>query len=191
MPKDEHVMIECEILDNGLIQTTWEEYLKSFADCDDFCAQDQICYDFDSFNQAMRDPDYYKYILFAGEKIIGLCLLTNNLVKARIAYCNDRYLRKRFPKYTAEGRLYYVTALCISPKAQSQGYGFKLMSSIIKFFKKNQAAVAFDYSQNKNEGLADMVAWVAEDKHRSPSKIITLDRQCYVTVYIDDFGMPC
>lgn len=190
MSKDEKVLIEQEITDKGLISQAWQAYLDSFADTDDYCAQDQICYDQESFIAAMHDPEYFKYILFAGDKIIGLCFMTNNLVKARIAYCNDRYLKKKFPKYTSEGRLYYVTVLCITPNAQDQGYGFKLMAAMIAFFIKNHAAVAFDYSEQKNEGLADMVAMVAKNVHQSPAKVNLLDRQCYVTVHIVADGNP-
>lgn len=191
MPKDEKVIVEQIITKGEVIQAAWQAYQASFSDTDEVCAQDQICYDWDSFKTAMQDPDYHKYILYAGDKIIGLCFMTNNLKKARIAYCNDRYLNKKFPQYTSLGRLYYVTALCISPEAQSQGYGFKLMKAMIAFFKKNHAAVAFDYSESKNEGLAEMVAWVAENAHQSPAEIIRLDRQCYVSVYLREFEEPC
>lgn len=190
MPKDEKVIIEQIITNEELISQAWQAYLDSFADTDDYCAQDQICYDQSSFTAAMNDSEYFKYILYAGDKIIGICFMTNNLVKARIAYCNDRYLKKKFSRYTSENRLYYVTALCISPDAQSQGYGFKLMAAMITFFIENHAAVAFDYSENKNEGLADMVAMVAESAHKSPAKVSTLDRQCYVTVHISRHGDP-
>lgn len=190
MPKNEKVLIEREITDEKLISQAWQAYLDSFADTDDYCAQDQVCYDQESFIAAMQDPEYFKYILFAGDQIIGLCFMTNNLVKARIAYCNDRYLKKKFPQYTSEGRLYYVTALCITPNAQSQGYGFKLMAAMITFFIDNHATVAFDYSEQKNGGLADIVAMVAESAHQSPAKVGLLDRQCYVTVHIVKDGDP-
>ena len=184
MANSETVLHQTVITNTDIVNQIWQAYIDSFAGTDDFCAQDQICYTTKAvMAEALKDPDYQKFILKARDKIIGLCLLTNNLVKARIAYCNDRFLRKKFPKFTKEGRLFYVTAICVLPDWQTKGYGIKLLESVINFIDENKSMVAYDFSENKNGNLPDMIIWVAKERNRITILREDLDRQCYTTLF--------
>ena len=187
----ESVLQTVKINDPDLLPKIIKLYQDSFAGTDDFCAQDQICYDAETMIEALEDPDYHKFVLMAGDQPIGLCLLTNNLVKARIAYCNDRFLRKKFPKFTKEGRLYYVTAICVLPEWQEKGYGVKLLEAVISFIDENASMVSYDFSENKNSNLPDMIMWVAKESNKITVLRKDLDRQCYTTLFGEHHEQPC
>ena len=178
------------INDPYLRHAIWEMYVIAFSDTDDHCAQDQICYDNESMDQALQDPDYWKFVLLFDNKPIGLCILTNNLKKARIAYCNDRFLRRKFPKYTAEGRLYYVTAICVLPEMQKLHHGIKLLKEVISFIDENKAMVSYDFSDNKNSNLPDIIIFVAKELNKITIMRADLDRQIYTSLYGQHHGKP-
>jgi len=174
--------------DKNMRQQIWQTYIESFADTDDFCAQDQMCYNEKNMETALLDSDYWKFILLLDGRPIGLCLLTNNLTKARIAYCNDRYLRKKFPNYTAQGKLYYVTAICVLPNQQKQGKGIELLKAVCQFIFDTQSMVAYDHSEAKNPNLTSIIQWVG--KKFAPNSQIPLDKQVYVALFYDHNGKP-
>lgn len=175
--------------DPGTRRRMYEIYQLSFQSADDFAAQDQACYDEVTFNQALLDSEYVKFIVYLEEKIFGFFLLTNNLTKARIAYCNDRFLKRKFPKFTSEGRVYYVTSICILPEMQSKGLGISLLKSVCEFGNEKLAAIAYDYSENKNPDLTKWVQFVGKELNINIIEI-PLDRQVYSTVYEEKNGCP-
>lgn len=186
---EERTFTTSHIGDLPLRNNVVEVYHKSFSSTDDYCAQDQVCYDSVTLHDALQDADYTKIVLMAGDQVIGFCLLTNNLIKARIAYCNDRYLKRKFPGYTAEGRLYYVTAICILPEMQSQGYGIELLKAVVQFVHEQKSMVAFDYSEAKNSGLPDYIIFAASLMGMQLIEI-PLDKQCYTTLHGEHYGDP-
>lgn len=177
------------ISDPELQKIIIDVYNESFASSDNECGQDQICYDDKSLTEALLDPEYIKILLYAGDSVIGLSLLTNNLRKARIAYCNDRFLAKRFPHYVREGKLYYVTCICILPEMQKQGMGLELLKSIIQFIHRNHAMVAYDFSENKNPNLTSLIQYVGKTQDMNLIEI-PLDRQHYTTLHGEHYGTP-
>ena len=189
MAAQETVLHVTEITDPSLAQEIWETYIGSFADTDEHCPQDQICYDKMMMTLALSDTDYQKFVLKVEDRVIGICLLTNNLAKARIAYCNDRYYTRRFPNYVAQGRLYYVTAICVLPKMQSMGFGLKLLEAVIAFIDKHQSMVAYDYSDTKNSSLTGLIQYVGTRMSMNLVEI-QLDRQIYTTLHGTHYGDP-
>lgn len=176
-------------LDNFTVQEIWKLYAHSFESTDEYCAQDQICYDEQSLSAALVDDDYQKFLLMADDQIIGLCLMTSNLTKARIAYCNDRFLRHKYPKYAAEGRLYYVTCICVSPEMQKKGHGLELLKAVCQFINDHQAMVAYDFSENKNPGLTGLITFVGSQMNWNTIEI-PLDAQHYTSLYYEHNGIP-
>ena len=185
----EKVSRAIEITDPVFVAEVWETYVNSFSDADRHCAQDQICYDRAAMTQALGDPDYQKFMLMVEDRVIGICLLTNNLTKARIAYCNDRFLRIKFPKYVQAGRLWYVTAICVLPEAQQKGYGVELLRSVCQFIYDTKSMVAYDYSNNKNPWLTGLIQKVGAsmgwDVQERP-----LDKQVYTSLFFGHNGKP-
>jgi hypothetical protein len=83
--------------------------------------QEQRCYTQQTFIEALLDPAYLKIILLVGRVPMGLALGTNDLEKARVAYINPDYLRKRYPEAASNGKLFYLTCGCFAPETQHQG----------------------------------------------------------------------
>ena len=189
-----------EIKDEVMRTNIVNMYNSAFAGTDDVCIQDQICYDTSTLDSALLDSDYLKFVLLLNDEVVGLCLLTNNLVKARIAYCNDRYLRQRFPNYTALGKLFYVTCICVLPEMQSRGVGMELIKSVTKFIFETGTMVCFDFSEEKNPGLTTLIQHVAktqvgnrentgEDRDYWADEI-PLGSQRYTSLHCNKFGIP-
>lgn len=189
MKNKEEVMVVQQLEDKELAKKLWEVYLSSFADSDNFCAQEQLCYDESTLHEACGDKDYWKFILLADDVPVGFCLLTNNLRKARIAYCNDRFYQKKFPHYVAQGRLYYVTAICALPEMQKRGIGIKMLEEVCKFIYENKAMVTYDYSETKNPWLTQLIIKVGSTLGWQVIEI-PLDKQCYTSLYYLHDGKP-
>jgi ribosomal protein S18 acetylase RimI-like enzyme len=189
MMSGERTLKEYIIEDQALQNRIKEIYMVSFESSDNDCAQDQKCYDDTSLREALLDPEYIKFVLFYEHEAIGFCLLTNNLKKARIAYCNDRFLGKKYPRYVSEGRLYYITAVCVLPEMQAKGLGIELLRSVCKFMYEDKAMVAYDYSENKNPNLTGLVQVVAKTFDWNAIEI-PLDVQHYTSVYNEQVGIP-
>jgi len=152
----------------------WDLYNISFGD-DIICAQDQMCYDEDFFTKALDDPDYLKFILYQYNSPVGIALMTNNLVKARIAYCNDKFLINKYTEYAKDKKIYYITCLCVDKK--HKGEVRYILFNMCKFIYLNQAIVVFDYSNNKNSSLPILIKRVAN--RISKINETTLDHQIF------------
>ena len=189
MMPGERTSKEYIIEDKALQDRIKEIYMVSFESSDNDCAQDQKCYDETSLLEALLDPEYIKFVLFFENEAIGFFLLTNNLKKARIAYCNDRFLGKKYPRYVSEGRLYYVTAISIQPEMQAKGLGIELLKSVCNFINDNKAMVAFDYSENAHPNLAGWVQFVGKKMNWNFIEVL-LDKQAYTTLYCEHNGVP-
>ena len=188
METKETVLHVTEIYDQTVASEIWETYSRSFEGTDEICIQDQICYDEQTMRLALSDPDYQKFVLKMGERVIGICLLTNNLTKARIAYCNDRFLRRKFPKYVSEGRLWYVTAICVLPESQKNGHGMALLQSVCQFIYDTKSMVAYDYSNEKSPWLTGLIQKVGREF--APNTEVFLGEQHYTSLYYNHDGKP-
>lgn len=189
MSNQETVLHVTEVNDADLVNEICSVYTNSFSDTDEYCAQDQICYDDETIAQALSDDDYQKFILKVDGKVIGLCLLTNNLMKARIAYCNDRFLRRKFPNYVEQGKFWYVTAICVLPEAQAKGYGVALLRSVCQFIYDTASMVSYDYSYNKNPWLTGLIQKVGASMGWDVIEI-PLDQQHYTSLYYAHNEVP-
>ncbi len=186
----EERVLKTQVISDPVLQLKiWETYKNSFANTDDYCAQDQICYDEKTMKEALLDTDYWKFVLFLGDEPIGLCLMTSNLVKARIAYCNDRFLTRKYPNYVSAGRLYYVTAICVLPDMQKRGKGIELLKTVCQHIFDYKAMVAYDYSENKNSSLTGLITYVGKKLGWEIIEV-PLDRQCYTSLYYQHDGKP-
>ena len=96
----------------------WEIY-NEVMDIDTI--QDQRCYSQQTFMEALLDPDYLKVVLILGRSPAGLGLGTNNLEKARIAYINPDFLKRRYPEYARKDKIFYLTCGCFGSEAQHRG----------------------------------------------------------------------
>ncbi|NQS90150.1 hypothetical protein HQ584_10220 [Patescibacteria group bacterium] len=159
----------------------WDIYHCTFGE-NKICAQDQRCYNKIAFKKALEDSDYIKFILYKDGFIVGFCLATNKLEKARVAYINPDFFKFRYPKFSKEGRIYYITALCILPQTHTiRGLKF-LLNSMIYYVNEREAIVAFDFSENKNKFLPKLAKVLGESAD-VPVVGNRLDAQTYFELY--------
>jgi ribosomal protein S18 acetylase RimI-like enzyme len=144
------------ISDTALGHSLWSTYLAAFTDAATACIQDQICYSPETFADALTDPDYVKFVVTDGTEVCGFILCTNNLEKAHVAYVNPARLRAQFPQYG--NRIYYYTSIAVRPDRQGKQVAQLLVETAGEMMDREDALVVFDYSQEKNPFLADLVA---------------------------------
>ncbi|MEW6554241.1 MAG: hypothetical protein AB1384_08150 [Actinomycetota bacterium] len=118
----------------------WEIYDRTM-DLDTI--QDQRCYDQQSFIEALIDPDYLKIVMLVDRAPVGLTLGTFNLEKARVAYINPEYLRKRYPEAVRDGKLFYLTSGCFAEEVQHTGIlPYYIAASIRSIYENSDIFVA-------------------------------------------------
>jgi len=166
----------------------WQIYLECFKNNPTACAQNQQCYNRKSFYRALKDKDYYKFILRQQKtgEIIGCGLLTDNLKKAKVAYINPEKFHGIFLE-SGKDKIIYFTFIGISPSRKQPAAFLILMSSIVKFAFNNHALAAFDFSREKNGSLQKMIAAVAQKLIKQ--KEISSSGVEYKVVDIQEFGV--
>lgn len=183
------VVLQKEILDPKLQNDLWETYHDTFERNKEKAAQDQRSYDQSTFIDALTDSDYLKFVLVKDDSIKGLSLATNNLDKARIVYMNPEYFKTRYPNFAQAGKIFYVTALSvISGFHELKGIN-ELLTTMIHFIDQNEAVVAFDYSENKNHFLPDLIQLLAR-RNNIPVIGNKLDAQVYFEIYGEKNRQP-
>ncbi len=188
--KGEVVKTGYRIWDLGLIFKLINVYFKTFSDSYKTCAQIQTCYTPLKLFLAFFDKEYFKVVVFWDGQPIGFCLLTNNLEKASITYMDPRYYRHKYSEYTAAGKLYYVTAICVLPEMQKDGHGLELLASVISFIDKGESMVAFDFSHSKNKNLPKYIIFAAESKNDLAIELGQCDSQEFVILYGPHHKVP-
>ena len=86
---DKKITIAQDIDSPEIREKIWKIYEQSFAGKELECAQNQRCYDAQTFEAALTDPEYVKYYLEIDGKVIAYMLSTNNLEKAKITPVAD------------------------------------------------------------------------------------------------------
>lgn len=176
------ITVHNQINDINILNELWGVYFSTFEKNKEVAAQDQRSYNERMLIDALKDNDYIKFILHKNGDIGGLGLLTNNLDKARIVYMNPDYYKNKYPIFSKEGKIFYVTALSVLPHIRGLKGIIKLLIKMIQFINSNEAIVAFDYSENKNRFLPTLIHTLAE-KSGIPVIGNKLDSQTYYEIY--------
>jgi ornithine decarboxylase len=106
--------------------------------------QDQSCYTHETFSDALDDSGYKKILMVVDGEPSGLIMGTNDLDKASVAYINPKYIRDRLPREVEEGRLWYVTAICVSPNSRHLGFYNQMMLAAINAIREKRYVIAGD-----------------------------------------------
>ena len=138
------------IFDDEIRDSLWSAYQRAFAGTG-LSIQDQLCYDEQTFNDALLDPDYLKLVLLnEADRPVGLALLTDNLEKARITYMDPDRLRAQYPEYAADGRLWYITSLLVDPTAQGGKHSAMLIHELTQYCVEHDLLYGFDFAADKH-----------------------------------------
>lgn len=166
----------------------WVMYVQSFGSLDTF--QDQMCYDPETFRDALRDPDYVKFVICEDERPRGMALATNDMIKAEVAYINGDYLRRRYPRETEEQRFYYVTSIFIDLQCRGMGYVKSLLYAMLLFMREGGRLAGFDFCESK-EFLAGVIRDLSRDRAVNiPVNPQRLDAQVYYVLELETTQDP-
>lgn len=178
-----------EVYEKEIQNKLWDVYLAELGPgIKQETAIPQQCFrSFEIFKNAMLDQDFIKFVLFSDKnEIIGLAISSSNLKKikevAGIEINLSRY-ESLFPEEYKQRKLHYVPVTCILKNYHDEGYMNNLGEAIIKEVNKNKGKAAFDFAEEKNGGLDEMVAHIARETNLRPdAKITIVGRQTFVVI---------
>lgn len=125
----------------------WELYLECLSI--EEAVQDQLCFDRETLQAALKDPEFNKVLLVLDGKPVGLLMATYNLDKASVGYINPDFIRNRFPEEVAEGRFWYIPCLFMSPRLRNVGLVRMLIKATIDAIRERGYIIAFDVSDSR------------------------------------------
>jgi len=172
------LFVEIREVPEQWLEPLWELYDECLHTDD--TAQQQSCYDRETFMAAMGDPDYIRVVLLLDGVPRGLILTTTNLDKAAITYINTDMIRKRYPAEVAEGRFMYITSVYVSPVVRNLGF-IKLMATApVRIALERDYVISCDVSDN-SLFLVDMMMALAREQGEEVEKDL-LGSQHYFAV---------
>lgn len=174
------------VTDRSLMEGLWKIYTEAFEASKTSAAQDQLCYNRETFLVTMDDDDYWKFVLLADGSPVGFALATNNLVKASVTYVNPGRLRAVEPEFCAQELVYYFTAIAILPEFQKQRLFGALIEGITLQIDALGGHPAWDVASPKTAQMIHRATLLAQEKHglRTRSVIEKIGAQEY---YIQRF----
>jgi len=107
------------------------------------------------FEAVLQDPDFEKFLVYVGEQLVGVTLLTNALEK--IPWINAPYFEHRYPERSASGKIYFLPAVVIDPAFQDlRRIGAKLLQTALATLGED-SVLAVDYSETLRQSLPAFV----------------------------------
>ncbi|GAA5190880.1 hypothetical protein GCM10023322_47060 [Rugosimonospora acidiphila] len=102
-------------MDDTLIEDAWSLYHKAFRELNALAVQRHLMYR-DEFDAVMVDPRVQKYLcLDDAGALCGLATYTNDL--HAVPLISPEYFERRWPRYYAEGRIWYVGFVAVETGA--------------------------------------------------------------------------
>jgi len=132
------------------------------------------------FEAVLQDEDFQKFLVYAGDELVGVTLLTNVLTK--VPWVNAAYFARRYPERYGAGRIFFLPAVVIDPKHQDlRRIGAKLLQEAVTTLGQN-AVLAVDYSEMLRQSLP---AFVGRGLGATFKEEV-LDRLVYQVFYYED-----
>jgi len=108
------------------------------------------------FEVVMLDEDFQKYLVYVGDRLVGVTLLTNELGK--IPWLNAPYFERHYPERYHAGEIYFLPAVVIDPQHQDlRRIGAKLLQTAVATLGED-AVLAVDYSESLRQSLPAFVS---------------------------------
>jgi hypothetical protein len=140
---ERQVTLLYKIDDPQIISRLWDIYKKAFSGQEFRNPQNQCFFaDIESFQEAMEDTDWQKYIAYNNNQTAGLLLVTTNLEKARIGYINPECFEMAAPLY--KGKIFYVAVMFILKEFQNSACFWNLFQSYFEQVSASGGVAAFD-----------------------------------------------
>jgi hypothetical protein len=132
------------------------------------------------FEAVLQDKDFEKFLVYVGDELAGVTLLTNVLEK--IPWINAPYFERRYPERFGAGRIYFLPAIVIDPRHQDlRRIGAKLLQKALTTLGQD-SVLAVDYSETLRQSLP---AFVSRGLGITFKEEI-LDRLVYQIFYYED-----
>jgi len=107
------------------------------------------------FDDILQDEDFTKFLVYAGNELVGVTLITN--VLAKIPWVNAEYFEERYPERTRNGDVYFLPAVVIDPDHQDlRLIGAKLLQQSLTTLGED-VVLAVDYSETLRHSLPAFV----------------------------------
>ena len=170
---DKKITITQNIDSQKIREQIWKIYEQSFAGKELECAQNQRCYDAQTFEAALTDPEYVKYYLEIDGKVIAYMLSTNNLEKAKITYMNPERYFLLFPEY-APNRINYCTSLAVLAEYKESKAFYEIMSEFLNhIFNTLNGMLAFDFAHETMVKLPKILQLIWKKDRRVGNLVYT------------------
>jgi len=132
------------------------------------------------FEAVLQDEDFQKFLVYVGDDLVGVTLLTN--VLAKIPWVNAAFFQRRYPERFGAGRIFFLPAVVIDPNHQDlRRIGAKLLQEALITLGQD-AMLAVDYSEMLRQSLP---AFVSRGLGISFKEEV-LDRLVYQVFYYKD-----
>jgi len=132
------------------------------------------------FEAVLQDKDFEKFLVYVGDELAGVTLLTNVLEK--IPWINAPYFERRYPERFGAGKIYFLPAIVIDPRHQDlRRIGAKLLQEALSTLGQH-SVLAVDYSETLRQSLP---AFVSRGLGITFKEEI-LDRLVYQIFYYED-----
>ena len=178
---DEIRIVETACLDDADARLRlWSIYRRAFERLNERTPIHHGGFSVAQFEAVMQDPDFRKHLVYVADELVGVTLLTTELVK--IPWVNARYFERRYPKRYAAGNIYFLPAVVIDPKHQDlRRIGARLLQEAVATLGE-EAVLAVDYSETLRQSLP---AFVGRGLGRQFKEEV-LDRLVYQIFYYAD-----
>ena len=158
----------------------WSIYKEAFERLNERTPIHHGGYDETAFDAVLQDEDFNKFLVYIGEDLVGVTLITNVLDK--IPWVNAGYFGTRYPERSCEGKIYFLPAVVIDPRHQDlRRIGGRLLQQALTTLGED-AVLAVDYSDTLRHSLP---AFVQRGLGRAFKGEI-LDRLVYQIFYYED-----
>jgi len=160
----------------------WEIYRGAFERLNERTPIHHGAFSKEEFVSILQDEDFNKFLVYAGDELAGVTLITNNLRK--IPWVNLGYFEARYPKRSRDNSIYFLPAVVIDPQHQDlRLIGAKLLQQSLTTLGED-VVLAVDYSETLRHSLP---AFVRRGLGRTFKGEI-LDRLVYQVFYYEE---PC
>jgi len=132
------------------------------------------------FEAILQDTDFEKFLVYVGDELVGVTLLTHVLEK--VPWVNAPYFARRYPERYAAGKIYFLPAVVIDPRHQDlRRIGARLLQHALTSLGRD-SVLAVDYSETLRQSLPAFVSRGLGIEFKEE----ILDRLVYQIFYYED-----
>ena len=158
----------------------WSIYRHAFAQLNQRTPIRHGGFSVAQFEAIMQDRDFEKFLVYVGDELVGVTLLTTALEK--IPWVNAAYFKRRYPERFAAEKIYFLPAVVIDPKHQDlRRIGAKLLQEAL-ITLGHDSILAVDYSETLRQSLPAFVSRGLGITFKEE----VLDRLVYEIFYYED-----